>query len=35
VDEILIGLASQGSSTGYALYSNTYASGKWSGWSAE
>jgi hypothetical protein len=35
VDEILIGLASQGSSTGYALYSNKYVSGAWSGWSAE
>lgn len=34
-NEILIGLASQGSSTGYALYSNKYASGAWSGWSAE
>ncbi|MDX9828351.1 MAG: hypothetical protein RBT73_11470, partial [Spirochaetia bacterium] len=34
-NEILIGLASQGSSTGYALYSNKYASGTWSGWSAE
>jgi hypothetical protein len=34
-NEILIGLASQGSSTAYALYSNKYASGAWSGWSAE
>jgi hypothetical protein len=31
---ILIGLAAQGSDT-YALYSNTYASGAWSGWTAE
>jgi hypothetical protein len=34
-NEILIGLASQGTSTSYALYSNKYSSGSWSGWSAE
>ncbi len=32
---LLIGLASQGSSTGYALYSNPLVSGTWSGWTAE
>jgi len=32
---LLIGLASQGSSTGYALYSNPLSSGTWSGWTAE
>lgn len=31
---ILIGLAAQGSET-YALYSNTYSGGAWSGWTAE
>ena len=29
-----IGLAAQGTDT-YALYSNAYASGAWSGWTAE
>lgn len=31
---ILIGLSAQGTDT-YALYSNTYSSGAWSGWTAE
>ncbi|HCO48047.1 MAG TPA: hypothetical protein DIT55_00820, partial [Spirochaetaceae bacterium] len=31
---ILIGLAAQGTYT-YALYSNTYSGGVWSGWTAE
>ena len=33
-DTILIALAAQGTD-GYALYSNTYASGAWGGWTAE
>jgi len=31
---ILIGMAAQGTDT-YALYSNTYSSAAWSGWTAE
>ncbi|TXT41969.1 MAG: hypothetical protein FD137_2418 [Spirochaetes bacterium] len=33
-DTVLIGLAAQGTDS-YALYSNTFASGSWSGWTAE
>jgi predicted small secreted protein len=33
-DTILIAMAAQGTD-GYALYSNTYASGAWGGWNAE